>query len=96
MIGFLPKFQRKLRINCVQIKHFQPVTDFSMTHQTHQPHSSYQPASDAVNKDTYDVNAETECTVHTAEATITARKHAENSQTTPPAHSTATSPQGTT
>ena len=31
---------------------------------------------------TCDMNAETECTVHTAEATTTLKKHAENSQTT--------------
>ena len=56
----------------------------------------HQPDSDAVNRDTYDTNAETGYTVYTAEATITTKRHAGNSQTTSLAHPIATSPQGTT
>ena len=70
--------------------------DSLMIYQTHQEIEIHQLASDVANKDTCDTNAEPEYPAHIAERAATATEYAENSQTTPPANPTATSPQGTT
>ena len=61
-----------------------------MTHQTNWAIEIHQLASDMVNKDTCDTNAETEYSALTAETTVKVTEHAGNSQTALPAHLTAT------
>ena len=53
--------------------------DFLTIHQTHLEMKVHQLASDVVNRDTCDTNAELGYSAHIAEATVTAKEHAENS-----------------
>ena len=74
----------------------QVVMDSSMIHQTHLETEIHQAASDVAKQDICDTNAEPRYSARIAEATATAKEHAENSLITLPAHLTATYLQGTT